>query len=176
MTEHCKNITLFLKEAERQLTDKESESNQVLDAMLNALERDEMPCQTQERLRNEHTTDEQDDDDTETPDNSPGDSQETETESESAPVNMMEVMDEIPPSDQVMTPEMKAARAALSRAFFLDKAGPVIRPELGLAANYGQSRRDFWEAVDDYITLSITGKYPLATWTARRLHKKYWKS
>jgi len=40
--------------------------------------------------------------------------------------------------------------------------------------DYGQSRKWFTDAVDDYITVQVQARYPLGSWRARRLHEKFW--
>lgn len=72
-------------------------------------------------------------------------------------------------------PRMKASRSVLSRAFYLRLAGEKIRPTAWFSGEYGQSRREFRDPVDDYITLSINGRIPLASIKARRLHIQQWR-
>jgi outer membrane protein TolC len=73
-------------------------------------------------------------------------------------------------------PQMKAAAAALSQAFYLEQSGPETRPEAALGATYGHSRRQFTTPVDDYITLALSGRYPLAGRRARQLHEQQWRA
>ena len=71
-------------------------------------------------------------------------------------------------------PRMKAATKALRRAFYQKQTGAPIRPTMNLGASYGQSRRYFSKPVDDYITLSLSGSLPLASFKSAELHQQYW--
>ena len=71
-------------------------------------------------------------------------------------------------------PNLKAAKASLARAFFLGRSGAGQRPTAYLGATYGQSREEFSDAVDDYLTLTINGKYPLGSMKSKKLHSSYW--
>lgn len=72
-------------------------------------------------------------------------------------------------------PRIKASKSILSEAFYLQQAGPEIRPVAGFTADYGHSRREFSDPVDDYITFSINGRIPFAAGRARQLNKDYWR-
>lgn len=73
-------------------------------------------------------------------------------------------------------PRLNAAERVMSQAFYLDRAGPGRRPTLGAGADYGHSRRDFHDSIDDYITLSLNARLPLSTFKARKIHRHYWKT
>jgi outer membrane protein TolC len=71
-------------------------------------------------------------------------------------------------------PRMKASAAVVYTAMFQKVMGPEIRPSAEASAAYAQSRRYFTEALDDYVSLSLSGQIPLATWKAGEFHKEYW--
>lgn len=73
-------------------------------------------------------------------------------------------------------PALKAARAALSQTFYLERTGSPLRPTGYFSAVYGQSRRDFTNPVDDYITLALHGRYPLAAHRSAKLNDAYWQA
>lgn len=72
-------------------------------------------------------------------------------------------------------PNLESAEAAISRAFYIKEAGPSRRPTAFASATYGQSRRDFTEPVDDFITLALQGKYPLGSYQVRQLFNEQWE-
>jgi outer membrane protein TolC len=71
-------------------------------------------------------------------------------------------------------PRVKASAAVVYTAMFQKVMGPEIRPTAEASAAYAQSRRYFTEALDDYVSLSLSGQVPLATWKAGKFHKEYW--
>ncbi|MCX7050087.1 MAG: TolC family protein [Candidatus Sumerlaeota bacterium] len=71
-------------------------------------------------------------------------------------------------------PSLKAANAALARAFYQENSGPDRRPSADLGAEYGQTRRDFGKPIDDYITVALRGRMPLAWFSEQNLHQQFW--
>ncbi|MGD0094804.1 MAG: hypothetical protein ABSE73_33245, partial [Planctomycetota bacterium] len=72
-------------------------------------------------------------------------------------------------------PRLHAARAALSRAFFVEQGGPAQRATAYLWPQYGQTRRNFGTAVDDYVTVVLSGQWPTMGFKAEELHHAYWR-
>lgn len=73
-------------------------------------------------------------------------------------------------------PDLEAADAALSRAFFQREVGPARRPTAFASGTYGQSRQedDLGTVLDDFITLTLQGRYPLGSRQVKRLFNEQW--
>ncbi|HYE05572.1 MAG TPA: TolC family protein [Planctomycetota bacterium] len=66
-------------------------------------------------------------------------------------------------------PRLRAARHALIEAFHVGRSGSAHRPGASIGVEYGQSRQDFADPVDDYILLSLSGSLPTGWFADRKL-------
>lgn len=69
-------------------------------------------------------------------------------------------------------PRLRAARRELAVAFHVARAGADLRPSLALESQYGQTRDRSFSATDDYLSLGLSGRLPLAAPRAAGLHRE----